>query len=115
MDNLIKEFVENLINPQKKEQKKFSIHQELSQKFNKSLYLKEYLKSKAWQEFEKPLIYRSLEQGISLLLREGLTMNETDIKAQIASMRVSLNKIVEMRHAIESGEEAGSKLEKVKP
>ena len=114
MDNLIKEFVSNLINPQLKEKKKFDLHRELSEKFHKSLYLKEYLKTKAWLEFDRPIIYKSLESGIGKLLRNGLEMSETDIKATIADMRANLNKIIEMRVAIETGEEAAGKLEKVK-
>ena len=114
MIELIKELVENLINPKAKQQKKLDLKQELQVKFEKSLYLKDYLKTKAWQEFNKPIIYNSLEVGISKLLRDGLSMNETDLKAIIADMRANLNQVIEMRYAIEAGEEAGTKLERIK-
>ena len=113
MKELIKELVSNLINPKAKEQKKFDLKYELQVKFDKSLYLKDYLKTKAWQEFNRPIIYNSLEAGIGKLLRDGSTMNETEIKAIIADMRANLNHIIEMRYSIESGEEAGIKLEKM--
>ena len=114
MNNLIKDLISNLINPKVKEKRQFDLKQEYQLKFNKSLYLKEYLKTKAWQEFNRPIIYNSLEAGIGKLLRDGLTMNETEIKAIIADMRANLNHIIEMRYAVESGEEAGIKLEAMK-
>lgn len=114
MKELIKELVQNLINPKVAEQKKLSLKQEYQEKFNRSLYLKEYLKTSAWQEFHRGIIYKSLESGIGKLLRDGLSMNETDIKATIADMRANLNQIIEMRYVIDSGEEAGQKLEKMK-
>jgi ribosomal protein S4 len=114
MTEFIKEFVENLINPKQKEVKRQLLKYELQQKFEKSLYLKEYLKTKAWQEFHRKTIYSSLESGMGRLLRDGLTMSETDIKAIISDMRANLNQVIEMRFAIEAGEDAGLKLEKMK-
>lgn len=111
MKELIRELVENLINPKAKEKKNLDLRYELQVKFNKSLYLKDYLKSKTWLEFQRPIIYNSLESGIGRLVRDGLTMSETDIKSLIAEMRANLNTIIEMRFAVESGEEAGMKLE----
>lgn len=113
-NGFIQELVFNFINPKAKEQKKLSLKQELMNKFNKSLYLKDYLKSKAWLEFDRPIIYKSLESGIGRLLRDGLVMNELDIKSVLSDMRANLNKIAEMQYAIENGEEAGMKLEKMK-
>ena len=114
MNQLIKQLVDNLINPKAVEKKKLDIKYELQVKFNKSLYLKEYLKTRAYQEFYRQLIYNSLESGISRLLRDGLTMNETDIKAVIADIRANLNHIIEMRYSINEGEKAGMKLEGMK-
>lgn len=114
MKQLIKELVENLINPKAVAEKKLSLKQEYQEKFNKSLYLKEYLKTNAWQEFHRGIIYKSLESGIGKLLRDGLSMNETDIKATIADMRANLNQIIEMRYNIDTGEEAGRKLDGMK-
>jgi hypothetical protein len=113
MKELIKELVSNLINPQAKEKKKADLKYDLHVKFDKSLYLKDYLKTRAWVDFQRPIIYSSLESGLSRLLTDGLAMNETDIKSLIASMRANLNVIIEMRYAIEDGEKAGAKLEKL--
>jgi hypothetical protein len=110
----IAELVNNLINPKISEKKKFDIKYELQVKHLRSLRLKEYLTTYAWQEFNKPIIYKSLESGIGRLLRDGLTMSETEIKAIIADMRANINHVIEMRFAIDSGEEAGMKLEKLK-
>ena len=111
---MIKELVDTLINPKAIIQKKLDLKQECQVKFDKSLYLKDYLKSRAWLEFNRPIIYRSLEIGIGSLLRDGLTMNETQLKAIIADMRANLNQLIEMRHAIEQGEQAAIKIEKIK-
>src|SRR3990167_11084753 len=113
MKELIRELVENLINPKAKEKKNLDIRHELQVKFNKSLYLKDYLKSKTWLEFHRPIIYNSIESGIGRLVRDGLTMTESDIKSVIAEMRANLSIIVEMRYAVETGEESGMKLEKM--
>jgi len=115
MKELIGELVANLINPKAAEKKKHDLKYELQTKFNKSLFLKEYLKTKAWHEFDRPRIYKSLESGIGNLIRDGLTMSETQMKAIIADMRANLNQIIEMRYAIEVGEEAGRTLDKLKP
>jgi len=114
MKEIIGELVASLINPKAFEQKKLDLKQELQSKFNKSLYLKEYLRTAAWLQFNRPIIYKSVESGVGRLLRDGLTMSETDIKALIADMRANLSQVIEMRYAIESGEEAGAKLEKFK-
>ena len=115
MKELIGELIANLVNPKTVAQKKLDVKYDLQVKFNKSLFLKEYLKTKAWHEFDRPRIYKSLESGIGNLIRDGLTMNETQIKAVIANMRANLNQVIEMRYAIEVGEEAGMKLDKMKP
>jgi len=111
MKELIGELIANLINPKSRDKKKFDLNYELQVKFSKSLYLKDYLKTHAWLEFNRPMIYKSLESGVATLIRDGLTMNETQIKAIIADMRANLNHIESMRYAIEEGEKAGIKLE----
>jgi len=111
---MIKEFIDNLLNPKQKEKVKHDLKYELEVKFTKSLYLKDYLKSRAWLEFNRPIIYKSLEVGMGKLIRDGLTMSEIDIKATISDMRANLNQIEEMRFAITTGEDAGHKLEKIK-
>ena len=114
MIELIKELVSNLINPKDKSSKKTNLKYELQVKFEKSLYLKEYLRTKAWLEFDKPRIYNSLENGMLSLIRNGLEMEEKQLKMIIADMRANIYKIEDMRNAIEQGEEAGAKLERMK-
>ena len=114
MKEMIKELVDTLLNPKAIIQKKLDLKSEYQVKFDKSLYLKDYLKSRAWLEFNRPIIYKALESGISNLLRDGLTMNEIQLKAIIADMRANLNQLIEMRFAVENGEDAGHKLEKLR-
>ena len=111
---MIKELIDNLLNPKNKEKIKNDIKHELKVKFDKSLYLKDYLKSRAWLEFNRPIVYKSLEVGMGKLIRDGLTMSEVEIKAIIADMRANLNQVEEMRYSITTGEDAGHKLEKLK-
>ena len=114
MRELIKDIVENLINPQIREKKKQDLKYELQVKFEKSLYLKEYLRTKAWQDYEKPKIHSGIESGIRRLLSEGMTMDEIQIKSILSYMKATLDRLDLMRHDIESGEEAGIKLEGMK-
>ena len=114
MKELIKNLVENLINPKLKEQRKFDLKHELQVKFEKSLYLKEYLRTKAWQDYDKPKIHDELESGIRRLLNDGMNMEEVGIKSVLSYMKAILDRLSQMRHDIESGEEAGIKLENMK-
>lgn len=111
MTELIKQLVNKLINPVDKEKKRSDYKYDLEVKFTKSIYLKEYLKTRAWVDFQRPIIFNSIESGVGRLIRDGLELSETEIKAVIADMRANLNTIIEMRHAIETGEESGLKLE----
>lgn len=114
MKELIKELVTNLINPKIKEQRKLDLKNELQVKFDKSLYLKEYLKTRAWLDFEKPKIYSSLEAGVRRLLSQGLTMSEIELKSVLSYIKATTDRLDDMRYHIEEGENAGSKLEKIK-
>ena len=114
MKEMIKELVDTFINPRAIIQKKIDLKQEYQVKFDKSLYLKDYLKSRTWLEFNRPLIYKSLESGLGRLIRDGLTMNETELKSIIAEARASLNQVIQMKYDIEAGEDAGRKLEKLR-
>ena len=114
MKELIKELVTNLINPKGREQRKLDLKTEYQIKFDKSLYLKEYLKTRAWQEYDKPKIYNELESGIRRLLQDGITMNEIEIKAVLSYMKAIKDRLDMMRHDIETGEDAGIKLEGMK-
>lgn len=114
MKELIKDLVSNLINPKAKEQKRIDLKSELQAKFNKSLFLKDYLKSKAWLDYKKPKVYAEIEAGIRRLLQDGLTMNEVELKSVLSYIKAILDELNTMRYDIENGEDAGSKLEKLK-
>lgn len=114
MNKLIKEFIDNLLNPKAVEQKKYNLKHDLEVKFDKSLHIKEYIKTWAYLEFQRPIIYNSLEQGVLKLIRNGLEMNETEIKAIIADIRANIHYVESMKDIIKIGEDAGFKLEKMK-
>ena len=114
MNEIIKDLVANLINPQAKEKRQLDLKHELQTKFNKSLHLKEYLKSWAWLEYERPKIYGELEAGVRRLLQDGMTMDEAGIKTVLSYMKALKDKIDRMRWDIEEGEKAGQKLEQLK-
>lgn len=114
MKDFIKHIVGNLINPEVKERKQFDLKNELQKKFNRSLYLKEYFKTKAWLEYERPKIEAELESGIRRLLTDGILMNESNLKGVLSYMKSMTDRLSDIRFAIESGEEAGIKLERMK-
>lgn len=114
MKELIKDLVTNLINPKAIEKKKTDLKYDLQVKFEKSLYLKDYLKTKAWLDYDRPKIYSELESGVRRLLTDGMTMSEVEIKAILSYMKSITDRLGQMRFDIETGEDAGSKLEKIK-
>jgi len=111
---MLKELISRILNPQVKETPKLELKHEYMVKFNKSLYLKEYLKTKAWLEYEKPKIYDELETGMRRLIADGVSMSEVDIKAILSYMKAIKDRLDRIRYDIEIGEEAGLKLERMK-
>jgi len=113
MTEFLKRIVANILNP-KGPEPKHDLKYELQVKFNRSLYLKEYLKTKAWIEYERPKIEQELESGIRRLLVDGIPMDEAGLKAVLSYMKSITDRLNDMRNAINIGEEAGIKLEKMK-
>ena len=114
MIEIIRECLDTIINPRANTQKKLDLKQDLQAKFDKSISLKEYLKSKAWVEINRPMLERTLEGGMRTILRDGLTMNESQLKTIISEMRANLNNMMEIKFLIEQGEQAAKKLESLK-
>lgn len=117
-NDMVNEVLESFINPKEEKPslwKTFSRRKEdakadLLRKQERMLLLKDYTASKHWREVARPDIVDSLRANFGRLLRDGLTLSETDIKVCIAEMRQKLDIIAGMRYEIEQGEKASEEL-----
>jgi hypothetical protein len=117
-NDLLGEVLESFINPKEEKsslwktltRKKEDIKAELLLKQERMILLKDYVASKHWREVARPALVDSLKTNFGRLLRDGLTLSETDTKICIAEMRQKLDIIATMRYEIEQGEKASEEL-----
>ena len=116
LNAIISEFV----TPEKKEgfvkkliKTKLEKEHRLKESFNNGVKAKDLLKTTGWNDIVAPKIKDTLKKGIGTLIRNGLSMNESELKTVIAEMRTSLRMVADIRYMIENGHSAGKRLEKV--
>lgn len=119
MIDIEKDVLDSFINPKEEKAsvwRRLSKPQEhkldLMKRRDNYVVITDYLKSKHWHEVQRPRIIEALRSGLGKLLRDGLTMSDTDTKVIIQEMRSNLEIIADMRYAVESGLKAMEELRK---
>lgn len=115
LNSLILEFINPPQEPILKKvfKKRADQKQELIEKAQRAQSVKDLTKMYAWREILRPKIMNDLKSGMGKLIRDGLTMSEVDIKAEIAKMRNSISSIADLRYVVDEGNEAAKTLEKM--
>lgn len=115
LDDLLLE----LINPPGKEglrkflKSKEDKKAELRRKADKGILVKDFIKTTMWQMIQRPKVVSSLKEGFGKILRDGLTMNEIELKNTISAMRANIENLGEMKYLVEEGERASIELSKM--
>lgn len=109
MIDLIKEVIEPLLNPEEKKPffkrlLKKDRRQELRKSADVSIAIKDLTKTYVWQNILRPKILKSLKYGFATLLRDGLTLNEVQIKNLISNMRANLDLVSELKYLVDKGD-----------
>jgi len=92
---------------------------ELRRRADKSIYIKDALKTNFWQEVLRPMFVDEIYNGIGKLLRpSALELSEREIKVILASVQANYSKILQMRYLVDNGDDSARELgllEKEKP
>lgn len=82
----------------------------LQDKVRKANTINDYIKTPHWKDYRREKIINELVGSLGTLLREGLAMNEVDLKTVIARMRAYYTEVEDMRYAVDEGEVANKEL-----
>lgn len=114
------DILNDFINPPQEEKRFFSKRQnkeeiriKLVERVQKYNAVKDMLKTPAWQMMMRPHIVDSFKASIGKIVRNGLEMNEAELKSTIADARASIAQIAHLREVCDSGVRAGNELNKM--
>jgi len=84
---------------------------DLTQRMNKGLAIKDFLKTSAWRDVWREEIVKNIKSGLAEMLRPStLGKSETEIKATLARTQAFMSIIADMRYKVEDGEQSAIKL-----
>lgn len=114
------DILNDFINPPQEEKRFFNKRQnkeeiriKLVERVQKYNAVKDMLKTPAWQMMMRPHIVDSFKASIGKIVRNGLEMNEAELKSTIADARASIAQIAHLREVCDSGVRAGNELNKM--
>jgi len=117
LDDILSEFI-NPPEPEKIKKRnlrdKNVLKADLLEKRDKGQAVVDLTKTYVWREIIRKNLVNELRRGMGTLIRDGMNLNEIDLKKTISELRASITLIADLQYIVNEGVSASEKLGRMK-